>query len=134
VVSKLDLLGFSGVANLLSAVKMAKWYELTDEDVVLTVFTDSMELYGSRLHEMNEEMGEYSSFDAVRDYHRWMMGMTTDATLELGYPDRKRIHNLKYYTTPGLNSRVKRMKKFRHSGMTLITGWKFNHRYQKLMR
>lgn len=98
VVSKLDLLGFSGIANMLSAVKMAKWYELTDKDVILTVFTDSMELYGSRLQEMTDEMGEYSTIDTVRDYHRWMMGMNTDATLELGYPDRKRIHNLKYYT------------------------------------
>jgi hypothetical protein len=28
------------------AAKMAKYYELTSKDVILTVFTDSMEMYG----------------------------------------------------------------------------------------
>ncbi|HET60111.1 MAG TPA: pyridoxal-phosphate dependent enzyme [Chloroflexi bacterium] len=97
-VAQLDLLGFSGIANMLSAIKMAKWYELTDQDIVLTVFTDSMELYQSRLAEMHEEFGAYSDKDAVKDYHRWLRGVTTDWTLELSYPDRKRVHNLKYYT------------------------------------
>ncbi len=49
LVAKLDQLGISCVANLASAIKMAKWYELGEGDVVATVFTDSMELYGSRL-------------------------------------------------------------------------------------
>ncbi len=97
-VSQLDLLGFSSIANMLSAIKMAKWYELDENEVVLTVFTDSMELYGSRLKEMHEESGEYSDRDAVKDYHHWLQGITTDAMLELPYPDRKRVHNLKYYT------------------------------------
>jgi cysteine synthase len=97
-VAQLDLLGFSGIANMLSAIKMAKWYELTENDIVLTVFTDSMELYQSRLVEMHEEFGAYSDKDAVKDYHHWLKGVTTDWTLELPYPDRKRVHNLKYYT------------------------------------
>ena len=49
IVSKLDLLGFSGIANMLSAIKMAKYYEMDEHDVVLTVLTDSMQLYQSRL-------------------------------------------------------------------------------------
>ncbi|MCJ7626364.1 MAG: pyridoxal-phosphate dependent enzyme, partial [Anaerolineaceae bacterium] len=53
IVSNLDLLGFSGIANLLSTIKMAKYYEMGENDVLLTVFTDSMELYGSRLGEMH---------------------------------------------------------------------------------
>jgi cysteine synthase len=97
-VSKLDLLGFSSIANMLSSIKMAKWYELEEDDVVLTVFTDSMELYNSRLKEMHEEHGEYDERDAVKDYHHWLKGITTDSMIELPYPDRKRVHNLKYYT------------------------------------
>ena len=97
-VSQLDLLGFSSIANLLSSIKMAKWYELEEDDVILTVFTDSMELYNSRLTEMHEEVGEYTDRDAVKDYHHWLNGITTDSMLELPYPDRKRVHNLKYYT------------------------------------
>jgi cysteine synthase A len=33
-VSKLDLMGFSGIANMLSAIKMAKYYEMGEKDVV----------------------------------------------------------------------------------------------------
>ncbi|HJS29419.1 MAG TPA: pyridoxal-phosphate dependent enzyme, partial [Anaerolineales bacterium] len=60
LVERLDLLGFSGIANLLSAIKFARYYELGSSDVVLTVLTDSMDLYRSRLGEMHEEYGEYS--------------------------------------------------------------------------
>ena len=57
LVNKLDLLGISSIANMLSAIKFSKWYELGENDIVLTVFTDSMELYGSRLEELHEERG-----------------------------------------------------------------------------
>jgi cysteine synthase len=98
LVAQLDLLGISSIANVLSAIKFAKWYELGEQDVVLTVFTDSMELYRSRLHELKESRGEYSELDAAADYHRYLLGCTTDYVQELNYWDRKRIHNLKYYT------------------------------------
>ena len=96
--ANLDLLGVSGIANTLSAIKMAKWYELGPEDVVLTVLTDSMELYGSRLTELREVHGEYTPLDAAADYHRYLLGTGVDYVEELGYWDRKRVHNLKYYT------------------------------------
>ena len=98
LVKNLDLLGFSSVSNVLSAIKFAKYNELTENDVVLTVLTDSMELYGSRLQEMHEEFGEYSRDNAIADDARYLKGQATDYMQELGYKDRKRIHNLKYYT------------------------------------
>jgi len=98
LVGDLDLLGFSGISNVLSAIKMAKYYELGEHDIVLTVLTDSMELYGSRLVEMHQEFGEYSPTNAAADFARWLQGQTTDGMLELSYPDRKRVHNLKYFT------------------------------------
>ena len=98
VVDQLDLLGFSGISNVLSSIKFAKYYELGPEDIVLTVLTDSMELYGSRLGEMHQERGEYSETDAAADYARYLSGVTTDNLIELNYVDRRRIHNLKYYT------------------------------------
>lgn len=97
-VKQLGLLGFSGISNLLSAIKMAKYYELDEEDIVLTVLTDSMELYGSRLREMAQEYGEYSDRDAAAHFARYLKGVTTDNLLELTYVDRRRIHNLKYFT------------------------------------
>ena len=98
LVSNLDLLGFSGISNVLTAIKMAKYYEMGANDIVLTVLTDSMELYHSRIHEMREEMGEYSARAAAADYARWILGQSTDNLLELRYNDRRRVHNLKYYT------------------------------------
>jgi cysteine synthase A len=97
-VEKLDLLGFSGIANLSMAIKFAKYYELGAHDVILTVLTDSMELYQSRLIEMHEEHGEYTENDAAADYARYLLGLTTDHLLDLRYTDQRRIHNLKYFT------------------------------------
>lgn len=98
LVSRLDLLGFSGIANLLSSIKLAKYYGLGGHDVVLTVLTDSMELYGSRLKEMHAEQGDYTDKDAAADFARYLLGESTANLLELRYPDRRRIHNLKYFT------------------------------------
>ncbi len=98
LVQNLDLLGISSIANLLSAIKFAKWYELGEHDIVLTVFTDSMELYQSRLEEMRDVHGEYTELDAAADYHRYLLGCTTNYVEELGHWDRRRIHNLKYFT------------------------------------
>jgi cysteine synthase len=98
LVGQLDLLGISSIANVLSSIKFARWYELDENDLVLTVFTDSMELYDSRLRELHAEHGQYSEVDAAADYHRHLLGCTVDYVQELGYWDRKAIHNLKYYT------------------------------------
>jgi cysteine synthase A len=98
LVDRLDLLGISGVANLLSSIKFAKYYELTGRDVVLTVLTDSMELYGTRLAELAAEHGPYTETDAAVDYNAGLLATKTDYALDLGYRDRKRIHNLKYFT------------------------------------
>ncbi|MBN1484024.1 MAG: pyridoxal-phosphate dependent enzyme [Chloroflexia bacterium] len=98
LVEELDLLGISSIANVLSAIKMAKWYELDENEVVLTVLTDSMELYGSRLRELRQEHGEYGELEAAADYERYLLGCGIDYVEELGYWDRKRIHNLKYFT------------------------------------
>ncbi len=97
-VANLDLLGFSGISNVLSAIKFAKYYEMGENDVVLTVLTNSMELYGSRLREMHTEYGEYSPKDAAADNARYLLGQSTDNLEELTYVGRHRIHNLKYFT------------------------------------
>jgi cysteine synthase len=98
LVSQLDLLGFSGIANTLSAIKFAKYNELGENDIVLTVLTDSMQLYGSRIEEMRKQFGEYNETDAAEHFARYLHGVTSDNLLELTYESRKRVHNLKYYT------------------------------------
>jgi len=98
IIEQLPLLGISSVANLIMAIKFAKYYELTEKDIVFTVFTDSMELYESRLKELEAEFGPYSINDAAICYHANIKAISTDSMQELTYYDRKRIHNLKYFT------------------------------------
>jgi cysteine synthase A len=97
-VAQLSLLGISGAANLLSAIKMARWYEWGEGDAVLTVLTDSMEMYRSRLQELTAARGEFTSRDAAIAFHQYLRGQGTENIEELSYPARKRVHNLKYYT------------------------------------
>ncbi len=67
-------------------------------DVIITVATDSMEMYQSRLVELAEEEGEFTALDASGVFHQYLMGESTANMQELTYVDRKRIHNLKYFT------------------------------------
>ncbi len=98
VINNLDLLGISSIGNLLSAIKTAKYYEMTEDDVVLTIATDSADMYQSRIAEQNQEKGKYTQLQAALDYEKCMLGTTVDYMKELTYVDRKAIHNLKYYT------------------------------------
>lgn len=97
-VEKLSLLGISGLCNLLAAIKFSKYYDLGPDDVVLTVFTDSVALYASRLEELRAARGPYTQLDAARDLDRRLHGMKSDYLRELGYRDRKALHHLKYFT------------------------------------
>jgi len=97
-VERLPLLGISSIGNLLCAIKFSKYYELTSRDIVLTVWTDSMDLYKTRLKEMEKAYGPYSEIQAAKDYHRYLLGESTAHIRELSYYDKRQIHNLKYYT------------------------------------
>jgi cysteine synthase len=98
LVEQLSLFGISCIGNMVATIKMAKHYEMGSGDVLVTVGTDSMEMYQSRLVELRDERGEFTSLDAAGAFHRYMLGAGLDHVQELGYYDRKRVHNLKYYT------------------------------------
>jgi stalled ribosome alternative rescue factor ArfA len=71
---------------------------LGPEDVICTIFTDSLDLYRSRLEEMRRSKGIYREMDAARDHAAVIAGQGIDWFKELGYYDRKAVHNLKYFT------------------------------------
>jgi cysteine synthase A len=98
LVRQLPLLGISSIGNLLCAIKFAKYFELTDRDIVMTVWTDSMELYQTRLQEITNTRGPYSELEAAAGYHRYLLGESIDHLRELNYYDKRQIHNLKYFT------------------------------------
>ena len=97
-VENLAYMGISGITNMLCAIKFAKYYELTGKDVVATILTDSVEMYMSRLEELKEAEGEYTALKAATDYAARLQAAKTDNLIELTYAERKRVHNLKYYT------------------------------------
>ncbi|HPT13110.1 MAG TPA: hypothetical protein PLP69_10780, partial [Bacteroidales bacterium] len=98
VINNLHLIGISGISNMISAIKAARYFEMTEDDIIVTIATDSADMYGSRVDELREERGAYNSIQAIKDYEKCILGITTDNMKELGYNDRKAIHNLKYYT------------------------------------
>jgi cysteine synthase A len=97
-VTRLPLLGISSCANLLASIKLAKYFEMNENDVIFTIFTDSVDLYHSRLVEMTEQWGKYSAQQAVTDWESIVRKQKTDFMKELTYRDKKAIHNLKYFT------------------------------------
>jgi cysteine synthase len=98
LIERLPLLGISSVCNLLAAIKTARYYELDEDDIVLTPFTDSIDLYRTRLSELRTAHGEYTERQAAVELERYLLGATTDHLRELRFTDRKAIHNLKYFT------------------------------------
>ena len=97
-VKRLPELGISCISNLLSAIKLAKYYEYNENDVIFTIFTDSAELYQSRLKEMNNAWGSYNETQAAIDWNSVVKHQGIDYFKELNYYDKKSIHNLKYFT------------------------------------
>ena len=97
----LDLLpsvGISGMCNMVSAVKTAKYYDMDSRDAIFFPLTDSMDLYGSRLAEMTEAEGKFTADRAARVYGRFIEACNPDTYRELSYFDRKQLHNFKYFT------------------------------------
>lgn len=97
-IEQLHLLGISGISNMLSAIKMAKYYEYNENDIIFTVFTDSMDMYQSRLLELNEANGAYSTEQAAIDWNVAIKNQGIEYFKELSYYDKKAVHNLKYFT------------------------------------
>ena len=100
LVTALDNLGISGIANVLAAIKIARHFDLDANDVIMTVATDSAAMYDS-------ERASYAArrypkgMDAVNAgeiFGQHMMGMADDHLIELTHAERKRIFNLGYYT------------------------------------
>lgn len=97
-VDKLGLLGISSICNVLSAIKLAKYFEMNENDTIFTIFTDSVEMYLSRLDEMKNNCGNYTKVQAEVDWNSMIKNQSIDYFKELNYFDKKAIHNLKYFT------------------------------------
>ena len=98
--SALGDLGLSSIANILGAVKYAKYMDLGPDDAVITVATDGAEMYGTELSlsERRLKDGRFDELTAAEVFGRYLLGAATDHMIELDRRSRERIFNLGYFT------------------------------------
>jgi hypothetical protein len=97
-IEALSQIGISGLCNLVASIKTARYYDMDGRDVIFTPLTDSMDLYSSRVEEMRQNHGPYTTHLADQHFGRYLQGIETDHLRELNYADRKALHNFKYFT------------------------------------
>jgi len=99
-IAELGDFGLSSIANILGAIKYAKYNDLGADDVVLTVATDGASMYQTELAiaEKRYFQGQFGEVEAAETFGRHMLGLGIDHVAELGRFDRERIFNLGYYT------------------------------------
>ncbi len=100
IIGRLDNFGLSSIANVLAAIKTARYLELGPNDVIITVATDGAGMYVS---ESDKTVAAHfpGGFDAVaagETFAQHLLGTDSDHVLELTHADRDRIFNLGYYT------------------------------------
>ena len=100
LVRGLATLGYSGIANIIAAIKVARSLDLTEDDVVITVATDGADLYQSdRKHVLKTDFaGAFDEVNAAEVFAEHMLGAGHDHVIELDHAERRRIFNLGYFT------------------------------------
>ncbi|MGI9411104.1 MAG: pyridoxal-phosphate dependent enzyme [Hyphomicrobiaceae bacterium] len=93
-------LGLSSIANVIGAIKYAKYMSLGPDDVVLTVATDGAAMYQSEIGAAQSKYfgGAFSEVAAAEAFGQHILGLNIDHVSELKRFDRERIFNLGYYT------------------------------------
>ena len=124
-------LGLSSIANMLGAIKYAKYCDLGPEDAVLTVATDGAELYGSELQKAQRDTydGQFDNEAAAEVFGRYLLGAGTGDMKALTRPEREAIFNLGYYTwveqqgVPLADFNARRDPDFWDSLMNIVPDW-----------
>ncbi len=100
LVGSLEHLGLSSVANIIAAIKIAKYLKLGGGDAIITVATDGAAMYGTEQAIARKKYfnDRFDDLDAAEVFGRHLLGAATDHLLELNLRDRERIFNLGYYT------------------------------------
>ena len=100
LLTELKFIGLSGIANLVAAIKTAKRLELGEDDVIVTVATDSAALYGSERRKFlaAHYPDGFDTVSAGEVFGQHLLGAADNDVLELTHAERSRIFNLGYYT------------------------------------
>ena len=100
LVDNLCHLGLSSIANLVAAIKLARYHRFGPDDVIVTVATDGAELYQSEIEKVlrRDYADGFDQAAAAAVRSRFLDGAGVDHVEELGEAGRRRIFNLGYYT------------------------------------
>ena len=93
-----QIFGISGVCNVLGAIKTARYYDLGQDDLIVTICTDAIDRYWSVMEQMTRTYGPMDETEAVvrlvSIFHNQKLDWIKEATCEV----HAQWHNLKYYT------------------------------------
>jgi len=100
VVAALASVGFSGICNVISAIKVAKYFGMDERDAVVTVATDGAAMYGTEREKAMAARfgGRFDEASAAEVFGRDLAAISTDHLLDCTHRDRERIFNLGYFT------------------------------------
>jgi cysteine synthase A len=90
--------GISSVCNVLGAIKTAKYYDMGEDDVIVTICTDAIDRYHSVMDWLEGAEGKMDETLAAYRMGQTFHGQKTDYISEGTRESRERWHNLKYYT------------------------------------
>jgi hypothetical protein len=100
LIAAFDDIGISGFANIVASIKLAKHLDYGPDDVIVTVATDSADLYATeRAIYADRTYGrDFDQVNAGEVFGRCLEGLADDHVLELGHVEQTRIFNLGYFT------------------------------------
>ncbi|MFO0750871.1 MAG: pyridoxal-phosphate dependent enzyme [Myxococcota bacterium] len=99
LLAQLGSLGLSGIANVLGAIKVAKYLDLGPDDAIVTIATDGAAMYSSEIDKIIARLPHgLDTVAAGEIYGQYVAAATVDHVLELDHTTRNRIFNLGYYT------------------------------------
>ncbi len=100
IVSALQYFGLSSICNMLAAIKLAKYLNLKEQDVIVTVATDPASMYETEKARTLHKLGwdGVDSDGAAQLCGAHLQSVATDHVLETDEVDRNRMFNLGYYT------------------------------------
>jgi len=98
--SLLTNLGYSSICNVLAAIKSAKHWNLSEEDMIVTVATDGSELYNSEREKvMRRDFPEgFDDAEAETVLRTHLNDVAVEHILEMDTANRDRVFNLGYFT------------------------------------
>lgn len=100
LIAAFDDVGISGFANIVASIKLAKHLDYGPDDVIVTIATDSAELYDSEraIYLAKHYSSKFDEVNAGEIFGASLDSIADDHVMELTHATRRRIFNLGYYT------------------------------------